>query len=281
MENKYIFFPYINPKIFSMGSISLTWYGLMYFIGFIFSLWYGKKKYVYKKFIQKRHIENLIYQCFIGLFIGGKVGYIFFYKLFYFLQNKIILLKIWSSGMSFHGGLIGVIIVCFIFSKKNKIKFFKITDFIAILTPFSLGIGRLGNLMNNELWGRVAIHSPYSFFFLGSLKNDLQELKFHPQFQEIIKKFGALPRYPSQIFEFLLEGIILFIILNTLPKKKSGVISAFFLIYYGIFRIFIEFFREPDIDIGLLYNRYTIGQILSTPMIFIGIMILIKVNLKK
>ncbi|NIH41280.1 MAG: prolipoprotein diacylglyceryl transferase [Buchnera aphidicola (Periphyllus aceris)] len=279
----YILFPKINPNYFSFGIFSFKWYGLMYLICFIYSIWYGKK-YLKKnnKLFKKKYVNQIIYYCFIGLFFGGRIGYVLLYKFFYFLQHKFYLFQIWNGGMSFHGGLIGVIIACFIFSIKKKIKFFKITDFIAILSPFSLGIGRLGNFVNDELWGRIAINTPGAFLFPNSLKCDLNESKKNPILQKIIEKYGVLPRYPSQLFEFFLEGVILFIIINYCSKKitKKGIISSIFLIFYGIFRIFLENFREPDMEIGFFYKKYTLGQILSIPMIIVGIFLLIFLNIK-
>ncbi|NIH16541.1 MAG: prolipoprotein diacylglyceryl transferase [Buchnera aphidicola (Periphyllus lyropictus)] len=284
MKNTYILFPNINPNFISIGFISIKWYGLAYFITLIFSLWYGKKINKKNKFVNKKYFYNLIYSCFIGLILGGRIGYILFYKFFYFLKDKFYLFKIWNGGMSFHGGLIGIILTCFIFSKKNKQSFLKITDFISLLSPFGLGIGRLGNFINSELWGRIKINSSYSFLFPNSLQYDLREIENNPKLKLIIEKYGVLPRYPSQLYEFFFEGLILFILLLIIYKKQKnfGITSSAFLIFYGIFRIFLEFFREPDIDIGFFYKNYTAGQILSIPMIVFGfILLIILLNSKK
>ncbi|WP_367671517.1 prolipoprotein diacylglyceryl transferase [Buchnera aphidicola] len=279
----YIKFPNINPIYFSLGFISLHWYGLIYFMCFTISIWYSKKyakKYVNLK---KKYIKKLIYYCFIGLFFGGRIGYVIFYKFSDFLKNKFYIFQIWNGGMSFHGGLIGIIISCLIFSIKNKINFFKITDFISLISPISLGIGRIGNFINDELFGRVAINFPGAFLFPNSIKFDLKELKLHPEFKKIINTYGMLPRYPSQLFEFFFEGIILFIIINYFLKKtkKTGIVSSIFLIFYGIFRIFLEQFREPDIKINILYKNFTLGQLLSFPMIILGLLLFILLNYKK
>ncbi|CAL4324094.1 Phosphatidylglycerol--prolipoprotein diacylglyceryl transferase [Buchnera aphidicola (Pemphigus immunis)] len=282
MNHIYIPFPNLNPIVFSIGKISLHWYGIMYLLGLFFALYIGKKKIKKNNKWTQEEIENLIYNCFFALLIGGKLGYIIFYNPSYYLNNINNIFKIWEGGMSFHGGFIGVIIAIFFFSKKTKKPFLQITDFIAPLVPFGLGAGRIGNFINGELWGRISTNMPLSMLFPGSKAIDLMLSDSNKELQILIQKFGLLPRHPSQIYEFFLEGVILFIILHWFSKikTKEGTISAIFLISYGILRIIAEFFRQPDPQIGLLFGIITMGQILSCPMIIIGIAIIIKSYIK-
>jgi len=178
--------------------------------------------------------------------------------------------------MSFHGGLIGAIISMYYISIKNKIKILTLSDFISPLIPFGLGAGRLGNLINEELYGRIALNFPYAVIFHSTQNQDLALALKYPQLLLIIEKYGALPRHPSQIYEFMLEGVLLFLIIYLYNQKKrpTGSISGLFLVSYGILRIFSEVFREPDPQIGLIQNCITMGQILSIPMIIFGLIII-------
>ncbi|QCI25633.1 prolipoprotein diacylglyceryl transferase [Buchnera aphidicola (Sitobion avenae)] len=280
----YIFFPKLNPIIFTFGSISARWYGFMYIISFLFAIWYGKRCSIKnkKKWYEKK-VETLLYAVFLGSCIGGRIGYIIFYNFTYFSQNILRIFYVWEGGMSFHGGLIGAVIVMTYFSLKYKKKILEISDFIAPLIPFGLGAGRLGNFINSELWGRVSPSFSYAMIFPNSQYQDLETIKKHPQLKLLFEKYGALPRHPSQLYEFFLEGLVLFFILYFFSKKNRpiGCTSGLFLIFYGVFRIFVEFFREPDPQIGLLENIITMGQILSIPMIFSGLIILYISSIKK
>lgn len=272
MNKNYFKLPKINPIIFSIGNISLRWYGLMYFIGFIFAIWYAKK---IKKEWKKQEIENIIYHSFIGMIIGSRIGYVLFYNFNILLKNPIFILKIWEGGMSFHGGLIGIIFSIKIHTIKNKYTFFQYSDLLALLTPFGLGIGRIGNLINNELYGRVTLNTPWAILYPELIYEDIEFTIKNPEFFSILNNYNSLPRHPSQIYEMLFEGIILFFILNKIHKrkKKKGIISGSFLIIYSIFRFLIEFFREPDPQLGLFY-KISMGQILSIPMFIVGIIII-------
>ncbi|WP_367670530.1 prolipoprotein diacylglyceryl transferase [Sodalis-like secondary symbiont of Drepanosiphum platanoidis] len=279
MIKKYFIFPSINPIIYSIGSINFRWYGLMYIIGFFF-IFFNSKKKIYKLKIKfsKKKIDDLLYYGFLGALIGGRLGYILFYNINFFLKNPLNIFYIYNGGMSFHGGLIGVIFIIFKFSKKNKNIFFSITDIISPLIPFSLGLGRIGNFINCELIGRITLNTPWAILFTNSQKEDLIAIKNSIVLKKIYKIYGSLPRHPSQIYEFILEGVLLFIILNIYKNKKNniGKISSLFLIIYSIFRIFIEFFRQPDIQLGLFFNFLSIGQILTFPMLIIGTYIFLK-----
>jgi phosphatidylglycerol---prolipoprotein diacylglyceryl transferase len=236
-----------------------------------------------KKKSDKEKIEKLIYIIFISSCIGGRIGYIIFYNFSYFSQNILCFLHIWEGGMSFHGGLIGAIIAIYYFSLKKNIKILKMSDFIVPLVPFGLGAGRLGNFINGELCGRIAPNFSYAVLFPTTYKEDLKAVSRNPELQPILDKYGVLPRHPSQIYEFILEGIFLFFIIYFFSRKKrnTGSISALFLISYGILRIISEFFREPDPQIGLFKNIISMGQILSIPMIIIGCIIMFKLIHKK
>ncbi|WP_425619586.1 prolipoprotein diacylglyceryl transferase [Buchnera aphidicola] len=272
----YIFSPKFNPIIFSIGPISAHWYGFMYVISFIFATWYTKYNKKNKIKLCDKKIEILLYFVFIGSFIGGRIGYIIFYNFAYFYKNILHIFYIWEGGMSFHGGLIGAIISILYFSLKYKKNIFEISDFISPLIPFGLGAGRLGNFINGELWGRVSPNFSYAMIFPNSKYQDIKIAENNANLKLLLDKYGSLPRHPSQLYEFFLEGIVLFLIMNFISKKKTnkGFVSGIFLIFYGIFRIFSEFFREPDPQIGLLYNIITMGQILSLPMIIFGFIII-------
>lgn len=277
MTTHYMVFPQFNPVIFSLGPISLYWYGLMYLVGFVFTMCLAvRRTNCPGSCWGKEEVENLLYTGFLGVFLGGRIGYVLFYNLPLFLDNPLYLFKIWDGGMSFHGGLIGVILVILWFAHRTRRHFFQVTDFFAPMVPFGLGAGRLGNFINGELWGRVAPNTPWAMLFSGSIEQDLALLPANPQWQVLFEHYGMLPRHPSQIYEMLLEGIALFIILNLFIRKPRpiGSVSGLFLICYGAFRILVEFFRQPDAQLGLFSGGISMGQILSLPMILAGLFIM-------
>ncbi len=250
----------------------MVWFYVCYKFYLCTFLW----KKTTKKKINIIKIEPFLYIIFLGSCIGGRIGYIIFYNFSYFSQHILRSFYIWEGGMSFHGGVIGAIISMYYISIKNKIQIFIISDFISLLIPFGLGAGRLGNLINGELWGRIAPNFPYSAFFPHAKNQDLKLALKYPKLQLILEKYGALPRHPSQIYEFILEGVLLFLIMHLFNKKTKpiGSSSGIFLFSYGIFRIIAEIFREPDPQIGLILNYLTMGQILSIPMIIFGLIII-------
>ena len=215
MNSGYLHFPEFDPVIFSVGPVSLHWYGLMYLVGFIFAMWLaGRRASRPGSGWTKNEVENLLYAGFLGVFLGGRIGYVLFYNLPVFLNDPLYLFRVWDGGMSFHGGLIGVILVMVIFAKRTKRNFFQVSDFIAPLIPFGLGAGRLGNFINGELWGRVDPSVSFTMLFPGSRAEDMALLPSHPEWQSIFDTYGVLPRHMSQLYELALEGVVLFIILN-------------------------------------------------------------------
>ncbi|KYP96083.1 diacylglyceryl transferase [Sodalis-like endosymbiont of Proechinophthirus fluctus] len=277
MTTHYLVFPQFDPVIFSLGLVSLHWYGLMYLVGFVFAMWLAVRRANRPgSGWCKVEVENLLYAGFLGVFIGGRIGYVLFYNLPLFLDNPLYLFKVWDGGMSFHGGLIGVIVVMLWFSHRTRRHFFQVADFVAPTVPFGLGAGRLGNFINGELWGRVTTDTPWAMLFPGSREENLALLPANPQWQALFECYGVLPRHPSQIYEMLLEGVVLFIILNLFIRKSRpiGSVSSLFLICYGVFRILVEFFREPDVQLGLFSGIISMGQILSLPMILAGVIMM-------
>lgn len=278
MSNHYLVFPKCDPIIFSIGPVSLHWYGLMYLVGFVFAMWLAVRR------ASKPHsgwtkdeVENLLYAGFWGVFVGGRVGYVVFYNLPLFLDNPLYLCKVWDGGMSFHGGLIGVTLVMACFAYRTQRTFFQVSDFIAPLIPFGLGAGRLGNFINGELWGHVTTDTPWAMLFPGSRSADIAIATADATFLPLLNQYGVLPRHPSQLYELLLEGVLLFIILNLFIRKPRpmGAVSGLFLLTYGTFRIIVEIFRQPDAQLNLFNGMISMGQILSIPMVVAGIMMIV------
>ena len=248
-------FPDISPVALDFGIIKIRWYALSYIAGILIS-WYLILKIIKLKKIDinTKQVSDLVGNSMIGIIIGGRLGYVLFYNPEYYLNNLVEIFKIWNGGMSFHGGFLGVVFAIIYSSKLFKIPILTFSDLIALVTPVGLFFGRLANFVNGELYGRITNH-PFGMVFPTG---------------------GDLPRHPSQLYEALFEGIILFIILWIMASifnvlKRPGLITSFFIFLYGLFRFFIEFYREPDEHIGLLYFELSMGQILSIPMILTGL----------
>ncbi len=251
-------YPDINPVAFHLGPLAIHWYGLMYLIGFFLgwsALSWRLKKHPDIYPFTKAQLSDFIFYVAVGVILGGRLGYIFFYDWSYFIANPLFVFQTWKGGMSFHGGLIGVMVALWIYSKMHKIPFFCITDFLMPAVPLGLGMGRIGNFINSELWGRTTT-VPWGMIFPNG---------------------GDIPRHPSQLYEFLLEGVVLFTVLWIFSSRNHfrGVVSGLFLILYGIFRFGVEFYREPDPQTGYILQWFTEGQLLSLPMIFFGIILLV------
>ena len=259
-----------DPVLIDLGLFQIRWYSIAYILGIILGWIYANKiikltdknKYNFET-IKTSDFDSLIIYLVIGIILGGRLGYVIFYNLEYYSQNFFEIFKIWQGGMSFHGGLLGVIISIIIFSNKTKTNFFKFADIIACVAPIGIFLGRIANFINGELYGKIST-LPWALIFPNG---------------------GSIARHPSQIYEAILEGIILFILINYLALKKKllfkpGYISSFFLILYSILRIFSENYREPDIHIGYFFNYFSMGTILSFITFMAGcfIIFLIKQN---
>ena len=259
-----------DPVFIDLGFFQIRWYALAYIAGIIIGLIYAKKIAVYikRKFfrysVNPNLVEDLIPYLIIGIILGGRMGYVLFYNLNYFLNNPIKIFFIWEGGMSFHGGLIGVTILTLLFSKKNNISLFALTDLISCAAPIGIFFGRLANFINGELYGKVTT-LPWGVVFPNA---------------------GDEPRHPSQIYEAGLEGFLLFFIMYFLFIKnklivKTGNATLFFLIFYSLFRLIAENFREPDIHLGYILYSFSVGSVLSLITIFIALIIYLTVIYKK
>ena len=246
----------INPVAIDFGIVQIHWYGIMYLLAFAASYFLAISRIKLLN-LKKNAIEDMIFYGALGVVLGGRIGYILFYNFFSFLENPVIIFYVHQGGMSFHGGFLGVLVAMFLFNRKHKLSFFQTMDFVAPLVPLGLGFGRIGNFINNELWGSVT-NSEFGI----TIKNVSGEL---------------ITRYPSQLYEALLEGLVLFLILWIFSRKSRPLksVSALFLIFYGIFRFLVEFVRTPDEHIGYIaFDWLTMGQILSFPMVIYGFYLL-------
>ena len=254
----------LNPILINFGFFEIRWYSIAYIFGILIGWWLAKKIIVYKIqnkviFFDIKLFDDLISYIIISIILGGRIGYVIFYNFSYYLNNPIDIFKIWEGGMSFHGALIGIIVGTYFFSKKIKINTYFFLDIIACVAPVGIFFGRIANFINGELYGK-----PGSFTW-----------------SVVFPKIDMIPRHPSQLYEAFLEGIILFSILITLIFKKNikiGVCSGLFMILYGVFRILAEQFREPDKQIGYLFDLLSMGSILSLIMLLAGLFILIKIK---
>lgn len=258
-------YPEISPIIFSIGPVAIRWYSMAYLVGIILGWWLASSRV--KKYdlgLSKTNCEDVAFAVTLGIILGGRIGYILFYGAGQYLQNPLEIFALWHGGMSFHGGIFGVIIALFVSSRLIKYPFLKLTDLVAPVVPIGIFLGRIANFINDELWGRVT------------------DVAWAVRFP----RGGFLPRHPSQIYEACLEGIALFVILNLLWKNKwcrehDGVISGAFLLGYSCFRAISEQFREPDVQIGFLWGGFTMGQWLSLPITLIGLFLLLRWFLPK
>ncbi len=254
----------LDPIIFEFGVVSLRWYSLSYVVGILFGWWYGKKIISKLNSAGLINFSSDIFDDFItilifSIIIGGRLGYVIFYNLNYYLNNPIEVLMIWKGGMSFHGGLIGIVVGSLFFSIKKKADPLVLLDIVSLVAPVGLFFGRISNFINSELFGKPT-NVPWSVIF--------------PIIDE-------QPRHPSQIYEAILEGALLFLILNLIIKKLDyikGRCAAIFLIIYSVFRIFVEQFREPDIQVGYIFNFLSMGTLLSIFMLSIGLLMYSKIK---
>jgi len=242
----------LNPVAFSFFNLKIYWYSLAYIFGFLFSFWYSK--YLVKNkviILDIKIVDDLITLAIIAVIFGGRFGYIIFYNLSYYLENPFEIIKLWKGGMSFHGAIIGLIILLVTFSVRKKQSFNELANLIAYCSPVGIFLGRIANFINGELIGRPTNEQ-----------------------WGVLYDFANSVRHPSQIYEAVLEGLLIFIVLFILSKNKiNKTINAFavFLILYSLFRFFLEYFREPDAQVGFVISTLSMGQILSIPMFLVGI----------
>jgi len=253
-----IAYPNIDPVAVSFGPIAIHWYGLMYLIGFVSAYYLGVYRAKRSNGLwTPEQVSDMIFFGAVGVILGGRIGYILFYQFPSFVDNPLVLFRIWEGGMSFHGGLLGVIAAMWWFSRKTQKHIIDILDFGAPFVPIGLGLGRLGNFIGAELWGKPTDVSWAMIFPTDPLQ---------------------LARHPSQLYQFALEGVALFTILWFFSQKSKPryCVSGMFLLFYGIFRILVEFVREPDPQLGYIaFGWLTQGQILSTPMVLLGIALVV------
>ena len=248
-------FPAIDPIAISIGPIAIRWYALAYIAGLLL----GWKYVVYyctktPNIMSKRDVDDLLFWATLGVILGGRLGYILFYNLDYYLDNPANILKVWQGGMAFHGGFMGVIVAIILFARKRNISILAVLDAAAVATPIGLFFGRIANFINGELYGRTT-DVAWGFVFPNG---------------------GPEPRHPSQLYEAALEGLILFVVLFILSRKafvrhRPGILGGTFVAGYGISRIIVEFFRQPDAQLGYLAGGITMGQTLSIPMVLVGV----------
>jgi len=277
--------PEINPVILPIaGAFAIRWYSLMYVLGFLFVYLFVSNE-IKKGRIRftETDLSDVIFYAFFGVILGGRIGYVLFYNFSYYLQNPIEIFKVWEGGLSFHGGLIGVLTMEWIYSITKKKNYFDLGDLFTVPIPFCLALGRWGNFVNGELWGKPTT-APWGMIFPAVPEKQWFPVS-EPWVKEFMDKIGMtvapgqtlvnLPRHPSQLYEMLMEGLLLFIILFILYKIKKwprGFIFSCFFLGYGIFRFIAEFFREPDIQVGYLSGGwFTMGMLLCIPMIITGL----------
>ncbi|GBE02494.1 prolipoprotein diacylglyceryl transferase [bacterium BMS3Bbin06] len=245
-------FPDIKPYIIKLGPLQIRWYGLMYLVGFMSS--YLLVRYQIKEKglkIDRKVVDDIYFYLVLGLILGARIGYVLFYNLKGYINNPLEIFAIWHGGMSFHGGLIGAIVAGVVVALRSGVDFWLFADMITITAPIGLGLGRIGNFINAELYGRVT-NVPWAMVFPGS---------------------DGLPRHPSQLYEAFFEGVVLFLILWFLRNRirLKGGLTALFLVLYGLIRFSLEFFRQPDQQLGFVVSFMTMGQVLSSLMVFAGV----------
>ncbi len=255
-----IAFPPIDPVLVTIGPLAIRWYALAYLAGFLFGWWQCLRLARENPTgPTPKDYDDFLTWAVIAVVAGGRIGYALFYQPDHFLENPLALFKVWEGGMSFHGGMLGVILAALWFTRARKIPFFAFSDLLACVTPIGLGLGRLANFVNGELFGRET-DVPWAFVF---------------------PRGGEAPRHPSQLYEAALEGLVLYLVLLFLARlpwvrARDGILSGVFLVLYGAFRFGVEFFRQPDPQLGFLYAGATMGQLLCLPMAAFGLYVIVR-----
>ena len=245
-------FPNIDPVALSIGPITIYWYALAYIAGIFGCIIYAQKvSPKYSLGFSKEHFDNLFTYIILGIIIGGRTGYVILYDPLKYIDSPLEIVQTYKGGMSFHGGVVGFLIAFYVFAKRNNVEYLKLLDLAAIVAPFAIMLGRIANFINAELYGRIT-SMPWGVVFPRS---------------------DSEPRHPSQLYEAILEGAILLLIMRFASKKLNnrGFCLGVSLIFYSIFRIFCEFFREPDFHIGFIAGSFTMGQLLSVPLLIVGL----------
>lgn len=262
-----------NPVAVALGPVQVHWYGLMYLLGFAGAWWLGSRRLASGRLpVTREAFGDLAFYVMLGVILGGRLGYVLFYNLREYLAHPLDILRVWDGGMSFHGGLLGVLLAGWIWTRRHHIHYFDTIDFVAPLVPIGLGFGRLGNFINGELWGAPTTR-PWGMIFPSAPELiDMTREQLHA-----LHASGQLDRYarhPSQLYEFLLEGVVLFTVLwlySRRPRPRYAV-SGLFALLYGVFRFAVEFVRVPDAQLGYLaFGWLTMGQLLSLPLIALGL----------
>lgn len=251
-----LIFPNFDPVALHLGSLAIRWYALAYIVAFILALPLAKRLMgLTPKVVGAKIVDDFLFYAVLGVLLGGRLGYVFFYQPVFFLAHPLQIFETWKGGMSFHGGALGVICALGLFTWRHRIPFLFFADRIAVVVPIGLALGRCANFINGELWGRVVeSHVPWAMIF---------------------PRIDSLPRHPSELYEAFCEGIVLFIIMFSASRsvwirQHGGFLSGLFIFGYGIARGGCEFFREPDMNIGFLFGGITMGQLLCLPMILVG-----------
>lgn len=281
--------PQFDPIAFSLGFLHIRWYGLMYLLAFLLFVLLGRHRIKIRPDLgwNRPELDDLLFYGMLGVILGGRLGYILFYKAGFYFSHPLEILKVWEGGMAFHGGLLGVLFALWFFGRKTGRHFLQVGDFVAPLVPTGLAAGRLGNFINGELWGRVTSpDAPWAMLFPQAWQADARLLAETPALQSSAVQYLdpvsqqvliGLPRHASQLYQFALEGLTLFLILWLFARKPRpmGAVSGLFLIGYGSFRFIAEFTREPDDFLGLLAGHLSMGQWLSLPMIAAGVVMMV------
>lgn len=254
-------FPSVNPIALQLGPLSIRWYSLAYIGGILLGWWIIAKEITVRPLanLNKKAFDDMVVWAVAGIILGGRLGYVCFYKPSFYFSHPLQILHVWEGGMSFHGGFTGFVLAFYLFCRKYKVRFLGLMDLMACVAPIGIGLGRLANFINGELYGRVT-NGPLGMVFPGG---------------------GELPRHPSQLYEATLEGLLLFLIMMYLLKwtqlrERAGMLSGLFCIGYASVRILCEFFREPDAFLGFLFAGATMGQLLSMPIFVVGLYLLVR-----
>ena len=270
-----IIHPQFDPVLISIGPLAIRWYALSYIVGFILFTILGRRRIAQGNSVfTKEMLDDFLTWGILGVILGGRIGYVLFYKFSDYLANPLDIFKVWEGGMSFHGGFLGVVVAMWLFGRKHNISILKLMDTVAPLVPLGLASGRIGNFINGELWGRVTeLNAFWAMGFPQARYEDAEAAAHNPLWAEWLQQYGMLPRHPSQLYQFALEGICLFVIVWIFSKKPrpAGQTAALFSSGYGLFRFIAEFARQPDDYLGLLTLGLSMGQWLSVPMIVLGV----------